>query len=123
MDQNQNTPVPPSAPVPPVNNPSAELDHDKLWSVVAYFIFFLPMIFVEKRSTFLNFHINQGIILLIVSLAGYFGFGILPWGIAWAFSRLWQLLVLALLVVGVMNVMKKEMKPLPFIGKLFNFLK
>jgi uncharacterized membrane protein len=113
----------PGQPIVPPTNSNVEIDHEKLWSIIAYFIFFLPMIFVEKRSVFLNFHINQGIILLIVSLAGYFGFGILPWGIAWAFSRLWQLLVLALLVVGVMNVMKKEMKPLPFIGKLFTFLK
>jgi hypothetical protein len=39
------------------------------------------------------------------------------------FGWLWQIAVLALLVAGIMNVLKKEMKPLPIIGKLFTFLK
>jgi len=113
--------------IPELNNtpisPNGEIDHDKLWAVVAYFIFFLPIIFVPNRSAFLNFHINQGIILLVVSLAGYFGFDILPFGISILIGWLWRIAILALLVAGVMNVLKKEMKPLPIIGKLFTFLK
>jgi len=100
-----------------------EIDNDKIWAVVAYFIFFLPLIIVKNRSQFLNYHINQGIILCVVSLAGSFGFGILPNWMGFLPSRIWQLLILALLVVGIMNVLKKEMKPLPVIGKLFSFLK
>lgn len=111
---------------PSENNGKAgggEIDHEKLWAVAGYFIFFLPMIFVKNRTSFLNFHINQAIILFVVSMAGYFGFGILPFGIGMIFSWAWQIAVLALLIAGVMNVMKKEMKPLPVVGKLFNFLK
>jgi len=107
----------------PLGGNGGEVDNDKLWAIVAYFIFFLPMIFMNNRSQFLNYHINQGIILLIVSAAGYFGFNILPFVVAVLFAWAWKIVVLALLVVGVMNVMKKEMKPLPVIGKLFNFLK
>ncbi|MFA6227476.1 MAG: hypothetical protein WC631_03320 [Candidatus Paceibacterota bacterium] len=102
---------------------SGQIDNEKLWAVLGYFIFFLPMIFVKNRTQFLNFHINQGIILFIVSMAGYFGFGILPFGIGMIFSWIWQIAVIALLVAGVMNVMKKETKPLPVVGRLFNFLK
>jgi uncharacterized membrane protein len=102
---------------------TGEIDHEKLWAISAYFIFFLPMIFVKNRSQFLNYHINQGIILCVVSLAGSFGFGILPGWMGILPSKIWQLLVFALLVVGVINVIKREMKPLPVIGKLFNFLK
>jgi hypothetical protein len=120
MNEEQKTPeINNNAPV----NPTEQIDNDKLWAIVAYFILFLPMILVPNRSAFLNFHINQGIILLIVSLAGYFGFGILPFGISMFFGWLWQIAVLALLVAGIMNVLKKEMKPLPIIGKLFTFLK
>jgi uncharacterized membrane protein len=111
---------------PPGNNSGAgsgDIDHEKLWAIVAYFIFFLPMIFVKNRSQFLNYHINQGIILLIVSIAGQVGFGILPGWMGIIPKNIWQILMIALLVAGVMNVMKKEMKPLPVIGKLFNFLK
>jgi hypothetical protein len=100
-----------------------EIDHDKLWASVAYFIFFLPMIFVKNRSNFINYHINQAIILTIVGLAGQFGFGILPGWIGFIPAKVFSTLILAGLVIGVMNVLKKEMKPLPLIGKLFNFLK
>ena len=107
----------------PLGSNGGEVDNDKLWAIVAYFVFFLPMIFVSNRSQFLNYHINQGIILFIVALAGYYGFGILPFGLAMLLAWAWRIIVLALLVVGVMNVLKREMKPLPVIGKLFTFLK
>jgi len=100
-----------------------EIDHDKLWAIIAYFCFFLPMIFVKNRSNFLNYHINQGIILLIVSLAGQFGFGILPNWIGFIPGQLFNILMTACLVIGVVNVLKNKMVPLPVIGKLFNFIK
>ncbi len=100
-----------------------EIDNDKLWATVAYFFFPLPMILVKKRSSFLNYHINQAIILLIISLAGQFGFGILPGWMGLIPGKIFSVLMLTCLVMGVMNVLKKEMKPLPIIGGLFNFIK
>jgi hypothetical protein len=56
---------------------------------------------------------------------GYFGLDFLPWWskivmlMAWA----WKLAVLALLIVGIRNVLEKKTEPLPVIGKLFTFLK
>jgi len=104
-------------------NVTIEIDHDKLWATVAYFFFPLPLILVKKRSNFLNYHINQGIILLVISLAGQFGFGILPGWISFIPKKIFGILMLTCLVVGVLNVFKKQMKPLPVIGGLFNFVK
>ena len=106
-----------------LKNEKIEIDRDKLWATFAYFFFPLPMVFVKNRSNFLNYHINQGIILLIVSLAGQFGFGILPNWIGFIPGQVFNTLMLVCLVIGVMNVFKKEIKPLPIIGKLFTFIK
>jgi len=105
------------------NDKKIEIDHDKLWATVAYFCFILPMVFVKNRSNFLNYHINQAIILTIVALAGQFSFGIIPNWISFIPGKIFNALVLAGLVIGIINVFKKEMKPLPLIGKLFNFIK
>ena len=104
-------------------NENIEIDHDKLWAVVAYFFFPLPLIAVKKRSNFLNYHINQGIILTIVALAGQFGFGIIPGWIGFIPAQVFSAIIIAGLILGISNVLKKEMKPLPLIGKLFSFIK
>jgi len=112
--------------VPPVN-PNVEIDHDKLWSVLSYIplFFILPLILVKNRSAFLNYHLNQGIILSLVVIVGNFGFDLLPWWlniislIAWV----WNLASLALAILGIKNVLEKKTEPLPVIGKFFNFLK
>ncbi len=102
-----------------------EIDHDKLWGVLAYFLFLIPLFAVKNRSSFLNYHINQGIILLLVAVIGNFGLDFLPFwlGILAWFKGIWNAVMVALLIIGIKNVLEKQMKPLPVIGKLFNFLK
>lgn len=106
-------------------NPTGEIDNDKLWGVVAYFLFFIPLLAVKNRSSFLNYHINQGIILLLVSVVGNFGLDFLPWylGFLAFFKGIWNIAMLALLIIGIKNVLERKMSPLPVIGKLFTFLK
>ena len=106
-------------------NQNHEIDHDKLWSILAYILFLIPLLAVKNRSSFLNFHINQGIILLAVSVVGNFGLDFLPWwlGILSLFKGLWNIAMIALLIVGIKNVLNRQLKPLPIIGNLFTFLK
>ncbi len=110
-------------PVENNQNKTNETNNDKMWGIVAYLIFFLPLLVVKNRSAFLNYHINQGIILFIVTVIGNiilsmpFSYAILMLG------QLWGLLILVLAIIGIMNVTKKEMKPLPIIGKLYTFIK
>ncbi|MFA5934775.1 MAG: hypothetical protein WC827_02755 [Candidatus Paceibacterota bacterium] len=104
-------------------NNNTQIDNDKMWAIVAYLIFFLPLLVVKNRSAFLNYHINQGIILFIVAFIGNivfsmpFSYGILMLG------QIWGLLVLILAIMGIVNVTRKEMKPLPLIGNLYKFIK
>jgi len=106
-------------------NENHEIDHDKLWGILAYVLFLIPLLAVKDRSSFLNFHINQGIILLAVAVVGNFGLDFLPWwlGILSFFKGLWNIAMIALLIVGIKNVLARETKTLPVIGKLFTFLK
>ena len=110
---------------PNQNQANHEIDHDKLWGVLAYVLFIIPLLAVKNRSSFLNYHINQGIVLLIVAVVGNFGLDFLPFWLsifAW-FKGLWNLAMITLLVIGIKNVLARKMEPLPVIGKLFNFLK
>ena len=105
--------------------PTHEIDSDKVLAIVAYIFFPIPLWVVKNRSSFLNYHINQGIILLIIVLVGNFGLDFLPFwlGILTWFKGLWNIFMITLLVIGIKNVLEKKMVPLPVIGKLFNFLK
>jgi uncharacterized membrane protein len=102
---------------------SDQVDNDKVWAIVAYFIFFLPLIFVKERSAFLKFHINQGLNLFIVALVGNIILSMPMNYFMIMLSQLWGLLTLILAIIGIVNVTKKEMKHLPIIGNLFNIIK
>ncbi len=102
-----------------------EIDHDKLWGILAYILFLIPLLAVKNRSSFLNYHINQGIILLLIVIVGNFGLDFLPFWLiplTW-FKWIWNLVTISLLVIGIRNVIDRKMSPLPFVGKLFTFLK
>lgn len=113
----QNTQVP-----PPVVGGS-EANNDKLMGILCYLgiLVLIPLLISNKRSPFLNFHVNQGINLVIVWLIGCVIVGFVA-----QFSYLmsiWQLLMLVMAILGIVNVVKNEMKPLPVIGNLFNLVK
>ena len=80
-----------------------ENQNDKGMAIVAYIIFFIPLIAVKNRSTFLNFHINQGLSLFIVAIVGSFALNFIP--VPFLF-RIWNLLIIVLAVIGILNASK-----------------
>jgi uncharacterized membrane protein len=114
-DQNKNTQTP-----PPVIGGK---DNDKTMAIIAYIIFFIPLLAVKNRSAFLNYHINQGLSLFIVALAGSV---VLSAVFSWRFymlGNLWNLLMIILAVLGIISASKNETKPLPVIGNWFHIIK
>ena len=91
----------------------------------------LAPLFGAKKSPFVRFHVNQGIILcalyiilstlmsfnsIIMAAAGVLAIDI----ILWLFNGLYILVlcgVTALSVIGIINALKGKMKKLPIIGK------
>lgn len=97
-------------------NLNKDAEDNKWYGVLAYIIFFLPLI-ACKDSEFGKYHANQGLDLLLLSIAlnivGAF-IPILGWFI-WAIGNV---LVIVLFIIGILHAINGEMKPLPVIGEV-----
>ncbi len=115
MEEQQNTPqqeqpqteAPQATEKPVMQADPADVEKNKTMAVLAYFIFFLPLITDAKDSPFAKFHANQSLVLLglwfILSIIPFLG---------------WILLIVPFVffIMGMMNASKGEMKELPLIG-------
>ncbi|MGI6730424.1 MAG: hypothetical protein ACOX5F_00790 [Anaerovoracaceae bacterium] len=108
-----------------------DIQENKIMAGLAYILFFLPLISC-KESKFGRFHANQGLVLLIVGVAGYIIISIISvilasiswmlYGISSLLYGAYGLLMLALAVYGLYNGFNGIGRRLPVIGK-FDLLK
>lgn len=112
--------------MPPEQNTQAPMssgaNNDKVFSILSYLgiLILVPLLVSQNRSSSLNYHINQGLGLIIVSVVGWI---VLSFIHMWYLMNIWQLLILVLVIIGIINVSKNEMKPLPVIGNWFHLIK
>lgn len=110
------TSPPPSSP-----GPTSDAEKNKAFAILAYFVFFLPLI-AARDSTFAMFHANQGLNLLllfvVVNVLGTF-IPIIGWFIIYPVGYIFAVV---LLILGIANAARGATKPLPLIGK-FNLLR
>ena len=134
------TPKPEPKPQPVVETPvqtDAPNSMEKTLALEAYLgILVLAPLFGAKKSSFVRFHANQGLILCIISVAlsllmTFNSIIIAAAGALWAsiifglFNGLYGLVscgVMALAIIGIINAVKGKMKKLPIIGN-FKILK
>lgn len=76
-------------------------------AILAYFLFFIPLLTDAKDSPFAKFHANQSLLLLIA----YVVLSFIPF-LGWL---LWMV-VFVFWIIGIINASKGEMKELPLIG-------
>jgi len=85
-------------------------------AIVAYIIFFIPLLTDAKKDPFVKYHVKQGLVLFIgwvlVGILSY----ILPWQLV-IISQFLDLGLFILMIIGIVNAAKGEQKPLPVIGK------
>jgi uncharacterized membrane protein len=93
---------------------SGDVDKNKTMAILAYFLFFLPLL-AAKDSKFAMFHANQSLIILIISVAGSIIGGVLP-VIGSIISAVVGIGVFVLWIMGIISAANGEMKPLPVIG-------
>lgn len=98
----------------PQQEAAADIEKNKTLGILAYILFFIPIL-AAKDSKFAMYHANQGLALFIVAVASHVVAGFIPFFGA-LLSGLLSLAVLALMVIGIINASKGEMKPLPVIG-------
>jgi len=93
-----------------------DIEKNKVICALAYILFFLPLIACID-SPFGRFHANQGLLLLIVAVAGNIVLGLIPI-IGWILMPLFSLAILVFAVLGIVNAATGKAKELPVIGKL-----
>lgn len=94
---------------------SEDIAKNKTVAGLAYLIFFLPLI-AAPDSAFGRFHANQGLLLLIVSVAGGFILGLIPI-IGWVLMPIFWIGVMVLGIMGLINGLNGKAKELPLFGK------
>ena len=105
-----------------------DIQTNKNISLLSYlFCLFLIPRFTRKNSKFAQYHVNQGLTLFLVEIAGSIVFSILEKlpliGFVFTIAKYaFNLATLVLTFLGLLNVSQGKAKQLPFIGK-YTFLK
>lgn len=109
---------PPAGEQMPGNN-SSHNDHT-LMAVLAYLgiLIIIPFLTEAKNNPFVKFHLKQGLVLFIAEIIASAFYRIPFFG--WIFSPIIGLAILILVIIGIMNVLNKQMKELPVIGHMAN---
>ncbi|OXM84931.1 DUF4870 domain-containing protein [Paenibacillus rigui] len=105
----------PSANAASVTDPS-DVSENKWIAVIAYIVFFLPLL-VAKQSRFAMYHANQGLVLLLFSLASNIVLGLIP-VVGWILLPIANLATLVLAIIGIIQAANGQLKPLPVLGKI-----
>ena len=92
---------------------------NKLLASISYvWILCIVTILCAKDDAFARYHANQGLVLLIANIAAAivgFILGFIP-VIGGIISFIISIALFVLMILGIINAVKGEMKPLPFIG-------
>lgn len=109
-----------------------DIEGNKVAAVISYISFLVVItLLIAPDSKFARYHANQGVTLLIVSVVfgiargiilGIFGFIPLVGAIIGFILSIINLLIVILSILGIVNAVKGEAKPLPIIGS-FTLLK
>ena len=94
-----------------------DVERNKVMAILAYIIFFLPLLTEAKDSPFAKFHANQGLNLFLFGVIGQIVGTIVP-VIGWfIIVPLTWIATIIFFIMGVINASNGQMKELPLIGK------
>jgi uncharacterized membrane protein len=110
QDQNAQTP-----PVPPTADPAPGSDQ-KTMAIIAYIVFFVPLLTDQKNDPFVKFHVKQSLLLFLAWIAVSV-FMVIPI-IGWIAGPIAYMGLVVLWVMGLINAINMKKKPIPLIGKL-----
>lgn len=90
-----------------------DIEKNKTMAILAYFIFFIPLLTDAKDSKFAKFHANQALLVWLV--------GVVSWFLTVTFFGAiiglpLSLVAFVLWIIGLMNAVNGQMKRLPVIG-------
>lgn len=88
-------------------------------AVLAYIIFFIPLLTADKDDPFVKYHVKQGLVLFIYWVISWVVGTVIPI-IGWVLYPLLIVLGLILLIMGIVKAAEGKEAPLPVIGKYAN---
>ena len=111
-------------------NQSEEKKHNKsadnktIMAVIAYVLFFIPLLTEDKKDSFVKYHVRQGLVLFILGVIVWIFNGMIyslfpftMWYFARMISWILNLAVFVLFILGVKNALTHKEEALPIIGK------
>ena len=111
MDQQQ------SEGSPAAVHPEPHTEKNTGMAVVAYILFFIPLLTDAKNDPFVKYHVKQGLVLFLAWVA----VSIVSM-VIWMLSIL-NIGLLVLLVLGILNAVHGKEEPLPLIGQYASHFK
>ncbi len=118
--------TPPVMPGAPMQADIQDAQENKAMAVLAYILFFIPLLTgAHKTSAFAKFHTNQGTVMAIASITWSIAYGILSAILVFIPYIGWLLMMIIgltgfvlpiLCIVGIVNAVNGQMKPLPLVG-------
>ncbi|MCB0724753.1 MAG: hypothetical protein KDC73_08595 [Ignavibacteriae bacterium] len=104
-----------------------EIESGKTMAVVAYIIFFVPLLMEDARKNkFVMFHTEQSIVLVIVNVIGVILGTIGSMFCIGVVFYLINLFAFVLAIMGIINAINGKATPLPLVGQFgekFNLVK
>jgi len=85
-------------------------------AVVAYIIFFLPLLTDAKDDPFVKYHVKQGLVLFIAAVVAWLIISVLP-VIGILIAPILDIAIIVLLIMGIINAVNGVEKPLPLVGR------
>jgi uncharacterized membrane protein len=110
MDENSE-----KTPSQKVVNEKSSTSQNTAMAILAYIIFFVPLLTESKDDPFVKFHVKQGLVLFIAWIANM-AVGIIP-VLGWIIAPLVSLGLIVLMVLGIINAANGKEEELPIIGK------
>jgi uncharacterized membrane protein len=93
-----------------------DIEKNKILSALAYLLFFVPLL-AAPESKFGKFHANQGLLNLILAIAGGIILGFIP-VLGWMLLPLFNLGILALDIWGAYNAYSGKAIEMPVYGNI-----
>ena len=98
------------------NNPTPGGDkkhsNNVVMGVIAYILFFVPLLTDAKDDPFVKYHVKQGLMIFLIGLVA----AILS-PVLYYLSLVIHLFILVMAILGIMNVLNNKKEPIPLIGQ------
>lgn len=93
-----------------------DVEKNKSMAIVAWFLFFVPLLTDAKKSKFAMFHANQSLLVLLTYIAAYVLAMVLTFTPLFFVAFLLYFVPFVLWIMGLISAINGEMKRLPVIG-------